>query len=182
MVSSRCIILVKNELDQLNLYYRKVELGKVELEEEVANLNLKLQVLNYKLKHIGLELINDKKNQLVEKIKAAINELVYLSDDLPKSKFSDYISQKVNYDYTYLSMIFTANQGITIEKYIINQKIKRIKELLKSTKLSLIDITYKLQYSSVAHLCNQFKKITGSTPSYFRQRMQYSGQFQTQNV
>jgi hypothetical protein len=159
--------MVKSELDKFGLHYKTVNLGEVELKENISR--EKLQLIDIALKNAGLEILDDKKILLIEKIKAAIYQLIYLSDDLPKPNFSDYISKKVNHDYNYLSNFFSGMQGITIEKYIITQKIKRVKELLVYDKLSLSDIAYKLQYSSVAHLSNQFKKVTGLTPSFFRQ-------------
>jgi AraC-like DNA-binding protein len=167
MESSRCKAIVKSELNMLGLHYKTVELGEVELIGNITN--EKLQLFNIALQNAGLELMNDKKCLIIENIKAAVHQLIYLSDDLTKPHFSDYISQKVNRDYTYLSNLFSGMQGITIEKYIIAQKIERVKELLVYENLSLGDIAFKLQYSSVAHLSNQFKKVTGLTLSYFRQ-------------
>jgi AraC-like DNA-binding protein len=167
MESDRCIAMVKNELNKLGLHSKTVELGEVELKENISW--EKLQLIDIALRNAGLELMGDKESRLIEKIKAAIYQWINLSDDLPKPNFSDYISKKVNRDYNYLSNLFSGVQGITIEKYIIVQKIERVKELLVYDGLSLSDIVYKLQYSSVAHLSNQFKKVTGLTPSYFRQ-------------
>ncbi len=167
MESGRCKAMVKNELNKLGLHYKTVELGEVELKENISR--EKLQLIDIALRDAGLELMNDKKSHLIEKIKTAIYQLIYLSDDLPKPNFSDYISKKVNHDYNYVSNLFSGAQGITIEKYIIAQKIERVKELLVYCELSLSDIAYKLQYSSVAHLSNQFKKVTGLTPTFFRQ-------------
>jgi len=167
MESSRCISVVKNELNKLGMQYKKVELGLAELKSPASQ--DKLDLLDHALKSVGLELMDDVKNKLVKKINAAIYQLIYLSDDFPKPNFSQYISNKVNFDYTYLSSIFSGVHGITIAKQIIFQKIERVKELLINGDLSLGDIAFKLQYSSVAHLSNQFKKITGLTPSFFRQ-------------
>ena len=167
MESERCKIIVKNELDKLGLHYKAVELGKVELKENLSG--AKLQLIDSALKNAGLEIIYSRENLLVNKIKDAIHQLIYLSDDLPKPNFSEYISNKINYDYTYLSNLFSGIQGITVEKYIIAQKIERVKELLVYSKLSLNDIAFKLRYSSVSHLSNQFKKVTGLTPTFFRQ-------------
>jgi YesN/AraC family two-component response regulator len=167
MESSRCKAMVKHELDKLGLDYKTVELGEVELKDNIST--VKWHLINIALKNAGLEIMEDKNNRLIEKIKAAIYQLIYFSDELTKLNFSDYISKKVNRDYTSLSNLFSGLQGVTIEKYFIAQKIERVKELLVYDKLSLSDIAYKLQYSSVAHLSNQFKKVTGLTPSYFRQ-------------
>ena len=167
MESDRCKAVVRNELTRLGLHYKTVDLGEVELKE---NLSFeKLEMIDSALRNTGLELMYDKNNRIVEKIKTAIHHLIYLSDDAPKQNFSEYISSEINRDYTYLSNLFSGNQGITIEKYIIEQKIERIKELLKFENLSLSTIAFKLKYSSVAHLSNQFKKITGITPSFFKQ-------------
>jgi AraC-like DNA-binding protein len=167
MESRRCITAVKNELNKIGLYYKTVELGEVELKENIPG--DKLQLIDIALRNAGLELMTDKKSLIIERIKNAIHQLIYLSDDLYKPNNSDYISKKVNLDYTSLSHLFSGMQGITIEKYIITQKIERVKELLVYEDISLSDIAYKLQYSSVAHLSNQFKKVTGLTPSFFRQ-------------
>ena len=167
MESDRCVAMVKNELDKIGLNYKTVELGKVEIKDKISS--EKLQMIDIALKKSGLELINDRKQLLIEKIKIAINQLIYFSDDFSKQNFSDYISEKVNYNYPYLSNLFSGMQGITIERYMILQKIERVKELLVYDKISLSQIAYKLQYSSVAHLSNQFKKITGLTPTFFRQ-------------
>jgi len=167
MESSRCISMVKNELTRLGFRYKSVELGEAELIGNLSGENIRL--IDIELRNAGLELIADRKGLLVEKIKAAIRQLMYLSNDLPKPNYSHYISEKVNVDYNTLSHVFSVAQGITIEKYIIAQKIERVKELIVYEKLSLGDIAYKLQYSSVAHLSNQFKKVTGLTLSHFRQ-------------
>jgi AraC-like DNA-binding protein len=167
MESSRCKAAVKNELVKLGLHYRSLELGFVELKENISG--EKLHLIDLGLRNVGLELIEDKKRSIVEKIKTIIHQLIYASDDLPKPNYSIYISTVVNRDYTYLSNLFSSMQNVTIEKYIISQKIERVKELLVNQKCSLSEISYMLQYSSVAHLSNQFKKITGITPSFFRQ-------------
>ncbi len=167
MESNRCKTAVMNELNKHGILYKTLELGEVELKD---NISLeKLRLIDLELRNVGLEIIDDKKNNLIEKIKTAIHQLIYLSDDLPKPNYSNYISNKVNRDYTYLSNLFSREQGITIEKYIIVQRIERVKEMLVCSLYSLSDIAFKLQYSSVAHLSNQFKKITGLTPSFYRQ-------------
>lgn len=167
MESSRCKAMVKDKLIKLGLHYKNLELGEVELIGNISG--VKLQLFDIALRNAGLELIEDRKSFLIEKIKTAIHELIYFSDDFPKPNFSDYLSKKVNRDYASLSRIFSGMQGITLEKYIIAQKIERVKELLVYGELSLSDIAYKLQYSSEAHLSNQFKKVTRLTPSFFRQ-------------
>jgi AraC-like DNA-binding protein len=167
MESDRCIAMVENELNKLGLGYKTVELGNVELNEIISTENLLL--IGKALKNAGFELMENKKKVLIENVKAAVFQLLYLSDDQPKQNVSNFISKKVNYDYTYLSTIFSNIEGLTIEKYYIQQRIERAKELLIFESFSLCDIAFKLQYSSVAHLSNQFKKVTGLTPAYFRQ-------------
>lgn len=167
MESSRCIAIVKDELNKLGLQYKAVDLGEVELMEKITESTLML--FNTKLKNSGLEIIIDKKKLIVQKIKEAIHLLVYFSDDLYKPVYSEYICKFVERDYSFLSNLFSGDQGISIEKYIIAQKIEHTKELLKYDTMSLSDIAFKLQYSSTAHLSNQFKKITGITPSFFRE-------------
>ena len=166
MESERCIMMVKNELNKFGLHYKTVELGEVELKENISNENF--QLIDIALRKAGLELMLDKSHRLVEKIKEAIFQLIHLSEDIAKPKFSNYIKRKVNYDYTYLSNLFSRLQGISIEKYIISQKIEYIKELLIQDKLSLNDIAFKLHYNSVAYLSKQFKKIAGLTPTNFK--------------
>ena len=168
MVTGRRTSFVKDTLNKLGLYNITVELGKIELREDISS--EKLQLLDSSLRNGGLEIIEDKKVILIKEIKAAVNDLVYHFDDLPKPNYSQYISQKVNFNYTHLSSIFSKDQGITIEKYIIAQRIERVKELLVYTDLGLSDISFKLNFSSVAHLSNQFKKLTGLTPSYYREQ------------
>ena len=167
MESDCCIRVVKDELDRLGLHYKTVKLGRVELNDTVSG--EKLQLIDNALKNAGLEIIYDNKNLIVERVKSIIYQLIYLSDDLPKPNFSEYISEKVNRNYTTISGLFKSVQGVTIEKYIGGVKIERVKELLIYDQLSLNEISYKLKYSSVAHLSNQFRKITGLTPSFYRQ-------------
>ena len=166
MVSNRCKMIVKSELEKLKLHHTIVELGEVEIMESISEEQLKL--LNTNLKKSGLELLEDKKSMLIEKIKIIIVELVHYSEEKLKINFSDYISQKLNYDYTYLANLFSENQGITIEHFYLNHKIERVKELIIYDDLNLTEIAYKLHYSSVAHLSNQFKKMTGLTPSHYK--------------
>ena len=174
MESERCKTIVKEELNKLGLRYDSVELGEVELKENVSN--EELQLIGAALKKAGLELIVDNTRQLIEKIKMAIKHLVYCSDDLLRTNASEYLSKIVNYDYNYISKIFSSNEGITIEKYIIQERIERVKKLLITGKFSISEIAYMLLYSSVAHLSNQFKKVTGLTPFVFRQLMENSYQ------
>jgi AraC-like DNA-binding protein len=166
MVSIRCKMVVKSELDKLGLHYGIVDLGEVEVKENVNA--AQRDQLKIGLLKSGLELMDDKKAMLIEKIKNVIVEMVHYSDELPKTKNSDFIADKLAFDYTYLANLFSEATGITIEQFIIIHKIERVKELLLYDELTLTEISYKLNYSSVAHLSNQFKKITGLTPSYFK--------------
>lgn len=167
MVSLRCKMLVKSELENLGLTCLSVELGRVEVKEEVSN--EKLHIFNQNLQKSGLELLNDKKRILVEKIKDVIVEMVYTTNKVPIVNDSDYISEKLNCDYTYLSNVFSDVKGMSIQQYIIQLKIERVKELLICDELTLTEIAYKLHYSSVAHLSNQFKNVTGHTPTYYKE-------------
>lgn len=167
MVSLRCKMVVKEELKKLGLHFVVVDLGEIEIMEDLSDTlrgELKLALLNS-----GLELMDDKRAVLIEKVKNSIVEMVYYSEELPKINYSDYISEKLNYDYTYLSNLFSEVKGTTIQQFIIIHKIERVKELLLYDEMNLTEISYRLQYSSVAHLSNQFKKITGLTPSQFKQ-------------
>ena len=166
MVSLRCKLLVKEKLDKLGLAYGSVDLGEVEILPDISD-QQKMQ-LKISLSEVGLELMDDRKKILIERIKAVVVEMVHYSDDLPKTNFSDYISEKLHYDYTYLANLFSEVKGTTLEHFVIAHKIERVKELLIYDELSLTEISYKLNYSSVAHLSNQFKKITGLTPSFFK--------------
>lgn len=166
MVCTRCIIVVKSELKKLGWHYNSVELGEVEIWEDLKP--EQLEELNIALKKTGLELIDDKKSILVEKIKTTILEMVYSSDEPISVNLSEYLSKKLNYDYTYLANLFSEFKGITIEKFYLTNKIERVKELLVYDMLSLTEIAYRMHYSSVSHLSNQFKRVTGLTPSHFK--------------
>jgi AraC-like DNA-binding protein len=163
-------MIVKEELKKLGLKYVIVELGMVEIMEDITQKQhnqLKINLLKS-----GLELLDDKKVILIEKIKNVVIEMVHYSDELPKVNYSDYLSEKLNYDYTYLSNIFSEVKGITLQQFIIIHKIERVKELLLYDELNLSEISYKLNYSSVSHLSKQFKKVTGLSPSFYRQLKQ----------
>lgn len=166
MVSLRCKLLVKEELHQMGIEFNTIDLGMVELPEDITA--SQRENLRTSLLRSGLELLDDKRSILIERIKNVITQMVHYSDEFPKQNYSDYISQQLQYDYTYLSNIFSEVKGITIQQFIIIHKIERVKELLLYDELNLTEISYKLGYSSVAHLSNQFKKITGLTPSYFK--------------
>lgn len=167
MVSLRCKMMVKEELKKLGLHSEMIDLGMVEILEDITPEQRKL--LKENLLKSGLELLGDKKSILIEKIKNVIIEMIHYTDELPKVNYSDYISEQVGYDYTYLANIFSEVKGITIQQFIIIHKIERVKELLIYDELNLTEIAYKLHYSSVAHLSNQFKKITGLTPTFYKQ-------------
>ena len=166
MVSTRCKMLVKAELENMGLRYTKVELGEAIIEEDLSL--EKWEELNTALKRSGIELMDDKKSILIEKIKKVVIETVHYSEEKLESNFSDYLSKQLKHDYTYLANLFSESQGITIEHYLISHKIERVKELLMYDELNITEIAWKMHYSSVAHLSNQFKKITGLTPSYFK--------------
>jgi AraC-like DNA-binding protein len=167
MVSQRCKMKVKEELKNLGIDYLSIDLGIVELTDNLSP--EQYDRLKERLLNSGLELMEDKKSILVESIKNIITKMIHESEELPKVNFSDHISEQLNYDYTYLSNIFTEVKGITIQQFIINNKIERVKELLLYDELNLTEISYMLHYSSVAHLSNQFRKVTGLSPSYFKQ-------------
>lgn len=166
MVSLRCKMLVKEELEKLNLHFITLELGLVETRE---NLNQQqIEMLKTNLLNSGLELLDDKKSILIDRVKNVIINMIHHSDEYPKVNYSDFISQKLGYDYTYLSNLFSEVKGTTIQQFIISHKIEKVKELLLYDELSLTEISYRLHYSSVAHLSYQFKKVTGLSPSYFK--------------
>lgn len=166
MVSLRCKILVQNELDKLDIPYLSVDLGVIELKEDLCA--DKVELLSNVLLESGLEIMNDKKALIIEKIKNSIIEMIHHSDEIPKFKFSEHLSKKLNYDYTYLANLFSITEGITIAHFILLHKVERIKEFILYDELNLTEISYKMNYSSVAALSNQFKKITGLTPSFFK--------------
>ncbi len=166
MVSTRCKMIVKEELKSLGLHYVNVNLGEVEIMEDITV--IKREQLQLALLKSGLELMEDKKAMIIEKIKNIIIEMVHYAEDLPKTNFSEYLSTKMDYDYTYLANMFSETEGTTIEHFIILHKIERIKELILYNELNMTEIAAKLHYSSVSHLSNQFKKITGLTPSFFK--------------
>ncbi len=166
MVSLRCKLVVKEALESLGLHFVILELGIVEIMQDLTE-EQHLQLYEMLLKS-GLELMDDKKSVLIEKIKNIIIEMVHYSDELPKVTYSDYISEKMGLDYTYLSKLFSEVRGITIEHFIIAHKIERVKELLLYDELNLTQISYIMNYSSVSHLSKQFKKVTGLTPSFFK--------------
>ncbi|MGO3707837.1 MAG: helix-turn-helix domain-containing protein [Mesonia hippocampi] len=166
MVCNRCNMVIRNELDKLNLNVRSIKLGEVIIENQLT-LEEKLN-LSKVLSDLGFELIDDKKSRIIEKIKTIIIDLVHHQDGETKTNLSNLLSKELNLDYNYLSNLFSEVEGTTIEKYFIAQKIEKVKELLVYDELSLSEIAHRLNYSSVAYLSNQFKKVTGLTPSHFK--------------
>lgn len=166
MVCNRCKLVVKNELEKLNIHPLSVELGEVSLAEELTD-SRKKELGNH-LQGLGFELIDDKKSRLIERIKNLIVELVHQHNIDIKTNLSDFLTQHLHHDYNYLSNLFSEVEGTTIEKYFIAQKIEKVKELLVYDELSLSEISDRLNYSSVAYLSSQFKKVTGLTPSHFK--------------
>jgi AraC-like DNA-binding protein len=166
MISNRCKLAVKEELKKLGLHFVVVDLGEVEIMEDMTPEQHKQLQLG--LISAGLELMDDKRAVLIERIINVITEMIHHAEEVPKVNYSDYISEKLNYDYTYLSNLFSEVKGITIQQFIIIHKIEKVKEYLLYDELSLTEISYKMHYSSVAHLSNQFKKITGITPSDYK--------------
>ena len=167
MVCIRCKMAVKEELKRLGLHFIVVDLGEVEIMENIsAEQREKIRIALLKS---GLELMDDKNAILIEKIKTIIIEMVHYTDEIIKTNFSDFLSEKLNRDYTYLSKLFSEVQGTTIAQFIISHKIERIKELIIYDELNIKEIALKMNYSSVAHLSNQFKKVTGLSPSHFKQ-------------
>jgi AraC-like DNA-binding protein len=166
MVCTRCKLFVKNELEKLGLNYVRIELGEVEVKEHIPESQREL--LNASLRMAGLELIDDHKSVLVEKIKTTIIDLVYHNDKQLKINLSDHLCEKLNHNYTYLSNLFSKSNDTTIEQYYLEHKIEKVKELLIYDELNLTEIAFDMHYSSVAHLSNQFKKMTGLTPSQFK--------------
>jgi AraC-like DNA-binding protein len=166
MVSNRCKMVVEESLKELGLHSTSISLGEVEIEEQLTD--EQLGQVKAVLLRFGLELMDDKKAMLIEKIKNVITEMIHYSDELPKLKFSVYLGEKLNYNYTYLANLFSETEGTTIEHYILLHKIERVKELILYDELNLTEIAWKMHYSSVAHLSRQFKQITGLTPTFFK--------------
>lgn len=166
MVCPRCIMAVESVFKKMDIAILSISLGEVEIEEELTE--LELTELTQILDDLGFKLLDDKKKRIIEKIKTSIVELIYKPLVL-KTNLSDFLSDRLRLDYTYISNLFSEEEDTTIEKYFISQKIERVKELLKYDELSLSEIAFQLNYSSVAHLSTQFKKVTGITPSQFKQ-------------
>ena len=166
MVSLCCIKMVTTDLDKLNIEHGKVDLGQVDVKNTITD--DQRADLKRILRKSGFILMDDPKSILIEKVVNLVIDMVHNSDQVPAENYSDYISKKLDYDFKYLSRIFSDTKGITIENYIIAHKIERVKELILYNELTLTEISYKLNYSRVAHLSNQFKKLTGLTPTYFK--------------
>jgi len=166
MISDRCKVIVQEELEKLDLRNTTIRIGEVDVNEKISL--EQYEALKYKLLEYGLVVIEDKKAILIERIKATIIQMILSSEEIPKTKYSCYLSKMLDHDYTYMANLFSELEGVTIEQYIIANKIERVKELMLFDELTLTEIAYRLHYSSVAHLSNQFKKITGLTPSFFK--------------
>jgi AraC-like DNA-binding protein len=167
MVSTRCKMAVKAALKELGLHFIVVDLGEVEIMETISQEQRRQLAADLLIS--GLELMDDKRAVLIERIKNAIIEMVHHTDEMIKMNFSDHLSKKLDHDYTYLANLFSEVQGTTIEQFIIAHKVERIKELIIYDELNITEIAWKMNYSSVAHLSNQFKKVTGLSPSHFKQ-------------
>lgn len=167
MVSNRCKMAVREVLRGMDLHFVVVDLGVVDIMEDLTP--TQFEELRLALRQSELELMDDKRGILIEKIKNVIVDMVHHDGELPKVNFSNYLSEKLSYDYTYLSNLFSEMQGSTIEQFMIAHKVERIKELIIYGELNMTEIAWKMRYSSVAHLSNQFKKVTGLTPSHFKQ-------------
>ena len=168
MVCYRCKLAVESELKKINLHPLKVELGEVVLQEDSIT-NHQQQQLSVSLEQLGFELLDDKRKKIIEQIKTLIIQSIHYTKKLPAKNYSTFISESLHHDYSYLSKLFSETEGITIEQFVISQKIEKVKELLVYDEKSLSEIAYELGYSSVAHLSSQFKKITGLTPTAFKQ-------------
>ena len=166
MVSLRCQLLVRDELIRLGITAESIDLGVVTLSEDLTP--AQHEQLRINLLASGLEILENRKSILIEKIKTVILNMIHYSDEMPKLNYSEHIEEQLGYDYTYLANTFSEVKGITIQQFIIINKIERVKELLLYDELSLTEISYRLHYSSVAHLSNQFKKVTGLTPSFYK--------------
>ena len=167
MVCERCKLIIKNLLNDFNLKPVSVALGEVELGEKTLSL-AQIQLIKEGIEPFGFELIDDRKSRIIESIKNLIIELVHQTDEFTKIKISDYLRDNLHYDYNYLSNLFSSVEAVTIEQFLINQRIEKAKELLLYDELNLTEISHRLGYSSLAHLSRQFKKVTGLTPSHFK--------------
>lgn len=167
MVCSRCILVVKSELEKIGLQPDAVRLGEVEVNRSLTL--EEREILDHRFRELGFEILDDKKNRLIEGIKTCVVETIHYTDKPLKITFSEYLSERFHQDYSSLSKLFSEVQGITIEQYVINQKVEKVKELMIYDELSLNEIAFRLNYSSVSYLSKQFKKVTGLTPTQFKQ-------------
>jgi AraC-like DNA-binding protein len=170
MVSLRCKMVVRDELRKIGIVAVILDLGMVEILEDITQ--AQHDALKVSLAKFGLELLDDKRSILIDRIKSAIIEMIHYQEEIPKVNYSDYLSEKLGYDYTYLSNIFTEVNGTTIQQFIILHKIEKVKEFILYDQLNLTEIAYRMHYSSVGHLSNQFKKITGLSPTFYKQLKQ----------
>ncbi len=166
MVCDRCKMMVRQELERAGLSPETVGLGEIEFSQVLTP--QQITIVEDALTPLGFEMIDDRKSRLIEQIKKAVIELVYYTEEMPKVNLSTHLIQKLHYDYSHLSNLFSSIEGTTLEKYFIAQKIERVKELLVYDEMTLSEISFQMGYSSVAHLSNQFKKVTGLTPSHFK--------------
>lgn len=180
MVSTRCKMAVKTVLESMDLTYRSVELGEIDVREDLSK--EQLAMLKKRLLVSSLLLMDDKKSMLIEKIKIIIIDMVHYAEEVPLINFSEYLSKQIDHDYTYMASLFSEVTGTTIEHFIIAHKIEKVKELLLYDELNLTEISYKLNYSSVAHLSNQFKKVTGLTPTYFKKLREYKKRIHLEDI
>jgi len=167
MVCHRCKLAVENELEKLNLHPLKIALGEATIKEDALSKEQSVQLAN-NLKQLGFELLDDKRKRIIEQVKTLVIQIIHYGNQ-PQKNYSVYIAESLHHDYSYVSKLFSETEGITIEQYIINQKIEKVKELLVYDEKSLGEIAYETGYSSLAHLSAQFKKITGQTPTAFKQ-------------
>ena len=180
MVCIRCKMVVRDELVKLGILFTSIELGEAEVTGMVTE--QQRQAFKTALVASGLELMDDKKRILIEKIKNVVIEMVHYADEPLSVNFSVHLATKLMHDYTYMANLFSEVQGVTIEKFIIAHKIERVKELLVYNELNLTEIAYLMHYSSVAHLSAQFKKVTGLTPTYFKKIKQYKKRIQLEEL
>ncbi|PKL85868.1 MAG: AraC family transcriptional regulator [Ignavibacteriae bacterium HGW-Ignavibacteriae-1] len=166
MVCIRCKMVVASELENLGIQYKNLTIGEVEVSEDMSDEDK--EKLDFNLRRSGLELMNNRKSQIIEKIKNVIIEMVHYTEDMEPVHFSEVLSEKLHLDYTYLSNLFSEVTGVTIQQFVIKHKIERVKELLVYDELNISEIAWKLNYSSVQHLSTQFKKVTGLSPTHFK--------------
>jgi YesN/AraC family two-component response regulator len=180
MVSLRCKMMVQHELTMMGLHEVSVDLGRVVIEENISN--KQREQLGSALHESGLELLEDKQEILIERVKNVVTEMVHYAEDAPTVNFSVFLSEKLGYDYVYLANLFSEAKGYTIEHFIIANKIERVKELILENEMNLTEISYNMHYSSVSHLSAQFKKVTGITPSHFKTSHSFSSRQSLESI